>query len=214
MTCAAHPADPLACRDTALLIRQTKVTRHIPLVFVAGDADKVAGVRTVLPDAAYATWERIAVALRQSIARPPERPLVPGVFAAYAGVPVARKLGIRENTVVALIGAPSGFEQALGRLPAGAVLRRGSDGSRHLTLWFPRSRKHLEVGVRAMVPHAANGGLWICSVGPRRGRVAAVGLELQYCDLRGMSSLTSSSCVLLLLVAFEDTGGSTDLPEP
>jgi hypothetical protein len=35
-------------------LRGSKSTRHIPLVFVGGEADKVAAVKKDIPDAAYA----------------------------------------------------------------------------------------------------------------------------------------------------------------
>jgi len=46
--------------------------------------------------------------------------------AGYSGTPLPRKLGIKEGTRVALVGAPPGFEATLGALPAGAVTRRGA----------------------------------------------------------------------------------------
>jgi hypothetical protein len=79
--------------------------------------------------------------------------------AGYSGTPLPKKLGIKEGTRVALIGAPPGFD--VGPLPAGALLRRGARGAADLTLWFVRSRKELAAGVRAMVPRSEDSGLWI-----------------------------------------------------
>lgn len=152
---------PSQGRDAALFLRQTKATRQIPLVFVDGDPPKVAGIRSVLPDAAYASWSRIRTVLRRSISRPPERPVVPGVFAGYSGVPLPKKLGIKAGSVVGLVQAPPEFEQTLGPLPEGATLRRGLRGSRDLTLWFTRSRRDLERGMKRMRESGANAGLWI-----------------------------------------------------
>lgn len=79
--------------------------------------------------------------------------------AGYSGTPLPRKLGIKEGTRVALIGAPPAF--TLGMLPLGAVARRSARGAADLTLWFVRSRRALEGGVGAMVPRSEGSGLWI-----------------------------------------------------
>ena len=86
---------PSLGRDMALFIRQLAMTRRVPLVFVGGDPAKVAGIREVLPDASYITdWSGAVLAVKRAIANPPETPLVPGVFAPFAKVPLAQKLGI------------------------------------------------------------------------------------------------------------------------
>lgn len=152
---------PSIGRDMALLLRQRPPTRRVPLVFVDGDPDKVAAIRRILPDAFYTTWARSASTIARAIAHPPTDPVVPGVFAPFAGVPLAQKLGIRPDSVVALIGAPKDFERTLRRLPVGATLRRGGGGRTSITLWFVRTRRELESNVRRMRPRAAGGGLWI-----------------------------------------------------
>ena len=79
--------------------------------------------------------------------------------AGYSGTPLPKKLGIKEGTRVALLGAPSDF--TLDGLPEGAVVRRGARGTADLSLWFVRSRAELLKGVRAMKPRSAGSGLWI-----------------------------------------------------
>ena len=115
---------PARGRDMAIWLRQRKATRHIPVVFVGGAADKVARVRRQLPDAIYTEWARIRRALREAIAHPPTKPVVPGLMEGYSGTPLPKKLGIKPGTVVALLGAPAGFEETLGRLPENVQLRR------------------------------------------------------------------------------------------
>jgi hypothetical protein len=46
----------------------------------------------------------------------------------YSGTPLPKKLGIREGTRVHLVGAPEGFDDALGPLPTG-VQRLGRAGT-------------------------------------------------------------------------------------
>jgi hypothetical protein len=85
--------------------------------------------------------------------------VAPAKPAGYSGTPLPKKLGIKEGTRVALIGAPPGFR--LGELPLGAVVRRGARGKAELTLWFVRSVRELTSGARAMVPRSEGSGLWI-----------------------------------------------------
>ena len=82
--------------------------------------------------------------------------------AGYSGTPLPKKLGIKPDSVVALVGAPAGFEKTLGELPAGAVLRRNARRPAHLTLCFVRTRAELGRRIRALARAAAQGGLWIC----------------------------------------------------
>ena len=64
-------------------------------------------------------------------------------MAGYSGTPLPRKLGIKEGSVVALLGAPDGFDATLGRLPDGARLRAGVRGAPDLVIAFARSRAEL-----------------------------------------------------------------------
>jgi hypothetical protein len=153
---------PSSGRDIGLAIRAYKALRHVPLVFVGGDPEKVASIKTLLPDATYTSWGRVRSALKRAIETPPSDPTVPkSVFAGYAGTKLPQKLGIRSGSVVALIGAPRDFEKTLGNLPEGAVLRRNTRGRADLTLWFVKSRKELDARIDRMVRHTQKGGLWI-----------------------------------------------------
>jgi CheY-like chemotaxis protein len=153
---------PSQGRDVALLIRTRKSTRHVPLVFVEGDADKVARVKEALPDVVYTSWSRIRSSLKKAIAEPPEEPVVPrSAMAGYAGAPLLKKLGIKENIVVTLVGAPDGFEAGLGELPPGAVLRRRLRGRCDLVLCFVRNRKELARAFDRIQSALGNGGVWM-----------------------------------------------------
>lgn len=153
---------PSQGRDMALAIRKYKTTRHVSLVFVEGDPKKVTKIQELLPDAVYTTWEEIGAALEQAITHPPVEPVVPdSTMAAYAGVPLPKKLGIKEGSVVALVDAPDGFETTLGNLPPGVTLDRHGADPFDLTIWFVRARAGLEQGMEAMVPLAALAPLWI-----------------------------------------------------
>ena len=154
---------PSQGRDFAVFLRGRKTTRHVPLVFVDGDIEKVARIRQLLPDAVYTGWADIQASLESAIVDPPAQPTVPrSDFEAYSGTPLPKKLGIKPNAVVVLIDAPEDFEETLGELPKGATLHRRSNGRGDLDIWFVASRKDLErrvVRMAAAIPD--NGGLWI-----------------------------------------------------
>src|SRR4051812_44254306 len=57
-------------------LRGSKSTRHIPLVFVGGEAEKVAAIKKQMPDAVYATLAGIGTALKKAIRNPPRDPVV------------------------------------------------------------------------------------------------------------------------------------------
>ena len=121
---------PSAGRDVAVWLRTTKATRHTPIVFVEGEPEKVERVRKLLPDATYTTWSRIRGSLKRALANPLADPVVPASnLAGYSGTPLPKKIGIKPGSVVALAGAPADFEQTLGALPDGVIVRRSWRGA-------------------------------------------------------------------------------------
>jgi hypothetical protein len=153
---------PSQGRDVGLGLRRFKETRHVPLIFAGGAAEKVGRVRELLPDAFYAEWAGMEACLAEALANPPDEPVVhDSAFAAYAGTPLSKKLGIKAGSVVGLVDAPDGFEATLGELPEGVMVRRGGSTDGDVTLWFVRTRQELEGRIAEMGRHAAKGGLWI-----------------------------------------------------
>jgi CheY-like chemotaxis protein len=153
---------PSQGRDVAVGIRKYKATRHVPLVFVEGDAEKLERIKNLLPDAVYTTWNCIGDSLREAIACPLADPVVPGsVMDAYAGTPLPKKLGVKTGSAVFLANAPVGFEQTMGRLPADVVLHRDRQMGSDVTLWFTTSRAELDGEMARMAERAEKGGLWI-----------------------------------------------------
>lgn len=153
---------PSQGRGVAITIRRYKATRHVPLVFAGGDSAKAARIQALLPDGLFTTWDEIEETLGRAISHSVKEPVVPNsIMDSYAGVPLAKKLGIKAGTVVVLDGAPEGFERTLGELPDGVVVDRDVERKRNLTLWFVRSSAELEYRVEEMTALAGNGGLWI-----------------------------------------------------
>ena len=154
---------PSLGRDVAVFLRHHKSTRRIPIVFVAGDREKVARIKEILPDAVYTAWSRIRSSLKRAINNPPQDPVAArSLFAGYSGTPLPKKLGIKANTVVALINAPPSFTKTLGKLPDGVTLRKQARGRCNQVVWFTKSRKDLERRIGKMASAlAAKGSLWI-----------------------------------------------------
>ncbi len=168
-------------RDVGLGVRQAKATRRVPIVFVGGEPEKVARVQSVLPDAAFTSWNKIRSALKRAIAHPPENPIAPdSLLAGYAGTPLPKKLGIKANSVVALEGAPDGFRKTLGELPNGAVLQERARGACDIILWFLRSRKELLRGMKGMAVRTGQGRLWI--IWPKKA--SGMGADVTENDVR------------------------------
>ena len=168
-------------REVGVALRQAKATRHVPLVFVGGEAEKVARVKRLLPGAVFTTWPKAAAAVRKVLRTPPPPPKpLASVFAAYSGVPLAKKLGIREGTVIGLIGAPPDFAPTLGALPPGAVVRRDPKARADLAIWFVRTLAELERGIGVLDGRFGAGGAWIAW--PKKG--SALESDLTQIDVR------------------------------
>lgn len=153
---------PSLGRDVGVAVRHWKATRHVPIVFVDGDPEKVRRIEKLVPDAVYTQESHLRSALKRAIAHPPREPVMTdSVLAGYSGTPLPKKLGIKPGSTVGLIGAPRGFEQTLGRLPESVTLRRPALGDCDLLIWFPGSRKELERKVEKMGAATGPGGIWI-----------------------------------------------------
>ena len=80
----------------------------------------------------------------------------------YSGTPLYRKLGIKEESRVALLGAPEGFEAELGPLPAGVKVLRRLAPDLDVAVLFVTERRQLERRfdqVAAAIKPA--GGFWV-----------------------------------------------------
>jgi hypothetical protein len=145
-------------RVVASSLRATKYTRHLPIVFVDGDPEKVATLRKVLPDAVYTTRSKAGAAVKK--AKPVAEPVVlPTGIESHR--PLAQKLGIRENTGVALFEAPPGYARMLGDLPSGAWLEEEPREALTITLWFVRDPGTYLAGLPRMRELAAKTRLWV-----------------------------------------------------
>jgi hypothetical protein len=159
---------PSQGRDIALNLRVTKATRGSRLVFAGGTPEKVAGVRALLPDAIYTSWEEISSALEQALNAEPTPIHVPSsVFAGYFGAPLVKKLGIKPGMVIAALGEPGGFRELLQGLPDGVRWADCPASDVELILWFARTQVELDERITALHGLAEKAGLWI--LWPKKG---------------------------------------------
>lgn len=145
-------------RAMGVLLREQKSTRNIPLVFLKGDPEKAARVREALPDAAFANWPDAAPAILRAIDRAPAEGSAPRI----AGTPLAKKLRIAKDSVVAILEAPANIDELLGPLPKGVRIEKKL-GDAGLILLFVKSAaafgKALPKLARHMIPGRT---LWVC----------------------------------------------------
>jgi len=144
---------PMLGRDIALAIGQRKRTRQIRLIFIGGDPNKVKEIRKALPEAFYsATWEGSAASIHLALEIPPAAAanFAGSIFDVYQGTPLSKKLGIGENSLVLLQGAPENFESSLDVAKSTKVVRwipKKINGRKAIVLWFVKSRRELVEGI-------------------------------------------------------------------
>ena len=182
---------PSQGRDTAIAMRSHRVLVSIPFIAMEARRETLAQLRTFLPDALESTWSNARDAISTAISSQ----LVGGrqlsVFAAYAGTPLYKKLGIKPGSKIAVFNAPKDLAQIIGETPPGAVLvKNGSRQQCDLTLWFAKSARELAARTSGMVPHAQSGGLWILwnkstpTVGVNQLTIRKAGLSVGMVDFK------------------------------
>lgn len=149
-------------REMATFLRGTKATRHIPIVFVNGDPEKVETIRQKLPDAVYTSAVGVRSAIHEALTHAPASPVVPQqMMDRYKSRSAAQKLGIRENSAVALLEPPRDYAKVIGELPPGATLQEHPGQHCSVTLWFVRDTDSCLRGLPSMRSLAARTKLWI-----------------------------------------------------
>lgn len=83
-------------------------------------------------------------------------------MAGYSGTPLMKKLGIREEFRLALLGAPKGFQKELGSLPRGAKIIPCSSDSLDLIMLFVHSASDLKRKFPLLAANlSAQGMFWV-----------------------------------------------------
>lgn len=145
-------------REVAQSVRSARTSRHIPIVFVDGEPEKVEKTRQFMPDAAFTTWSRIKTALSKAMAAPIADPVVPGHNVSSR--PAVDKLGIRAGFKVALLGSPKGFADSLQPLPANVKFTARPETDADLYLCFAKSARELHAHLHA-ARDASRQTLWL-----------------------------------------------------
>jgi hypothetical protein len=175
-------------REVGIVLRDSKSTRHLPLVFAGGDPEKVARIRGELPDAVFTAWDMIGDAVRNAIAHPVANPVKAKSHTdRSAGMPLAKKLDIRPAAQVATLGGFEGFEETLGELPEGAALGTRFTAKTQLALYIVRSARELANAYEhalARLPQTAS--FWI--IHPKRTKTMNVDFNQNDVRERGLAS--------------------------
>ncbi|HTU45847.1 MAG TPA: hypothetical protein VMF91_12340 [Bryobacteraceae bacterium] len=159
--------------EIAIALRQSRATRTVPIVFCDGAEDKVARVRSELPDATYCTRKTLGAGLRQALKKHVAAPVVPTqMMDRYAGRTAAQKLGIKEGSTVALIDAPRDGVKVIGDLPKNVEFRDESAEQVNVTLCFIHDLASLKQRLSDMRDRAGETKLWVLW---RKGGSAARG---------------------------------------
>lgn len=146
-------------REVGRVLRTTRASRHVPLVFVDGEPAKVEQTRALLPDATYTTWGRLGTALPRAVARPPATPVVPDDV--MTAKPAVDKLGVKAGHRVCLLGAPPGFAATLVPLPPRVMFTARPDRRCDLFLCFVRSARELSAHALLLREHVDRQTLWL-----------------------------------------------------
>jgi CheY-like chemotaxis protein len=160
-------------REIATALRQSRATRTVPIVFCDGAEDKVARVRSELPDATYCTRATLKAGLRQALKKRVVAPVVPTqMMDRYAGRTAAQKLGIKEGSTVALIDAPREGLNALGELAKNVEFCEERENNANVTLCFIHDLAALRERLSDVRDRAGRTKLWVLW---RKGGSAARG---------------------------------------
>jgi hypothetical protein len=80
----------------------------------------------------------------------------------YSGTPLHKKLGIKEESLVLLVSAPTGFHNLLGPLPEGAEIVQGPGDPLDVVLLFVTQQEGLQGRFDELAEMLTSaGGLWV-----------------------------------------------------
>jgi hypothetical protein len=148
---------PSGGRTVGMWLRTNKTTRHIPLLFVDGDPEKVARIRELLPDAVFTSWGKLKTAILKAIATPIQAPVVPP-SSIYTGRSTADKLGIKREMRVCVVNAPPGFTKSLS---TDATFTARPTAECDLFVVFVKSQRELPTPFAALAKDVTQQTLWV-----------------------------------------------------
>jgi hypothetical protein len=147
---------PAHGREIAIVLRQSAKTRHIPIVFSDGAAEKVKLIRNLLPDATYCSSNELVKILKNlSPVHNPVQP--PSIMNRYASRTAAQKLGITEGGTLTVVDPPRNVTNVIGELPSRVEFVE-QDGA--VTLCFVHSADDLRAVMSRVRSLATQSKLW------------------------------------------------------
>ena len=108
-------------------------------------------------------------------------------MADYSSTPLSKKLGIKPYSIVALIGEPEGFREALNPLPDGVEILEIGSTEIDLILFFVREESEFGarlVDLQALLPDT--GALWVAW--PKKSAKTTTDLTFEIVQRRGLST--------------------------
>jgi len=150
-------------RSVAVMLRNSKSVGHIPIVFAGGAEEKVARVRTDLPDAIFTDWAKAAAIVKKALKNPPVAVVQPPPYMQlWAGSRLVKKLDLKPGMKAALIGAEDGFIELLGELPEGVEFESRIMPKTKLVLWFVRASHEIAAAFELACARMPEGcSIWI-----------------------------------------------------
>jgi hypothetical protein len=115
----------------------------------------------------------------------------------YSGVPLHRKLGIKEGSRVALIAAPAGARDLIEPLPPGVTISTRATKDIDVILWFASKEKDLVARFEKLAAALApDGGLWVAY--PKKSSSLATDLTFQSVQDIGLEAglVDNKSCAV------------------
>ena len=95
-------------RELGAWLRETKKTRHIPLIYVDGDAEKVERIQSLLPDAVFTQRSRLRSALKSALRKGAQNAAVPPpAIVRFGERTAAQKIGIKPGMKIEFLEEPA-----------------------------------------------------------------------------------------------------------
>ena len=108
-------------------------------------------------------------------------------MAGYSLTPLAKKLGIKENSRIGLVNAPEDFESELGELPHGATFVKRITNSLDIILFFVLKERELAQNFSRLAQKlVANGMIWIAW--PKKSSGVATDLSFEHVQRIGLDA--------------------------
>ena len=108
-------------------------------------------------------------------------------MAGYSGTPLAKKIGIKEGSRIALVNAPKDFQSELGELPDGVKFLKPSTKSLDIILFFVLSEQTLARDFAKLADRlTANGMIWIAW--PKKSSGVATDLSFECVQRIGLDA--------------------------